>query len=289
MKLFLLILCLFTTQQLYAHHTIIGIIYDEEASPAPGVSITELGTKNKRASNLNGYFELQTTTDSCTIQFDYIGYMRITLTITSDTVLYPQLLLADYYNTRWLTIGAHYQPFNGLAGITISNGLDEEPFIHFEEFQDRFLLKLFGSTDFNKSYLYGIEVGVPANRHIGRTTLMYTKLHLTSSELFLHDLNVTSIIRYIKNTALIVRMGYQQLNDDHHVGFGLGLEQHYQHAYFGIRSTYYFDYFHHEAYLQFQFKPNSSFNLRTSYQRINQSNLLVMGLHYAFVRSKQKF
>ena len=193
----------------------------------------------------------------------------------------------DYYNTRWLTFGSNYGIFNRVFGFQLSNGVDEEPLIHFEDFQDNILIKLHGQTDFGENYSYGGEFGFYSLKVIGRTTLKYDFLNFENSELYLTDINLTSRLVYIRNTGLIFRTGYQNFDGKKNFGIGLGFEQDLVKSYFGLNSRYYFDYFHHEAYLQFRLLKSNMLTMRTVYNRIDNRNILTIGLNYSLVRNRK--
>ncbi len=264
-----------------------GSVYDPEGNELPEVKILETGTNNGTESNIKGYFELTTMNDASYLSFSWIGFKTQSVMVTSDTTL-NITLNNDFYNTRWLTFGTNYEFFNSVIGLQISNGVDEEPLIHFEDFQDNILIKVHGQSDLNNNYSYGAELGVYSLRYIGRTTLKYDVLNFENSELFLTDINLTSRIRYFRNTGLIFRTGYQDLNNQKNFGVGLGFEQVAEKVYFGFNSIYYFDYFHHQAFVQFRIAPKNLISFRTVYNRIDNKNLLSVGLNYSFIRNNNR-
>ncbi|MEQ8712225.1 MAG: carboxypeptidase-like regulatory domain-containing protein [Cyclobacteriaceae bacterium] len=263
-----------------------GIVYDLDGATIPGAKVIETGTTNETESDIAGRFQLRTLKDSCNLTISWIGFKSQTVVITSDTTL-NVTLDNDFYNTRWIAFGTSYGIVNQVFGLQISNGVDEEPLIHFEDFQDKILIKVHGQTDFGDNYLYGGEFGLTRLKFIRRTTIKYDFVNFKDSELFLTDINLTSRIRYFRNTGLIFRTGYQKLNDIENFGIGIGLEQGSQNFYIGLNSRYYFDYFHHEAYLQFIIPSKDLLSIRTIYNRIDNMNLMSVGLNYAFVRTEK--
>lgn len=273
--------------QVSSQNLVKGTVFDShDDSMVPGAEIVELGSSNSTRSDLNGLFELTTSSDSSVLLISFIGYNPQKIIITSDTTLVVDLFY-DFYNTRWLSFGANYGILNQVFGFQLSNGVDEEPLIHFEDFQDNILIKLHGQTDYTDDYSYGGEFGFYLLGPIGRTTLKYDRINFEESGLFLTDLNLTSRIRYFKNTGLILRTGYQKLDGNETYGLGLGFEQDSQNFHFGLNSRYYFDYFHHEMYFQFIIPSKDLLTFRTVYNRIDSTGLLTAGINYAFVRARK--
>ncbi|TPE44636.1 hypothetical protein [Pontibacter mangrovi] len=205
----------------------------------------------------------------------------------SDSTQFLNIGREEFYNTRWLAFGTNYGFANSVIGFQVSNGVDEEPLIHFEDFQDNLLIKVQGQTGFDSSYSYGAELGFYSLKYVGRTTLKYDVLNFNDSDLFLTDFNLTSRIRYFRNTGLIFRTGFHQLDGNKNFGFGFGLEQNARNAYFGLNSRYYFEYFHHEAYFQYRIPTKNFISFRTIYNRIDKKDLLTIGLNYSFVRNNK--
>jgi hypothetical protein len=287
MRKFLLLILTVIPWQAFWQILVQGKIRDNNGENLPGAVISEIGAGNSTTTDIEGSFSLKTIQDSCKISFSFIGLDTQTITLTKDSTLNISLDFGDFYNTRWLSIGTNYESFNSVIGLQLSNGVDEEPLIHFEDFQDNLLIKIHGQTDLNDNYSYGAEIGVYSLKYVGRTTLKYDVMNFENSELFLTDFNLTSRIRYFRNTGLIFRTGYQKFNNNENYGIGLGIEQGGQNFYFGMNSRYYFDYFHHEAYLQIQIPTKNILSFRTVYNRIDNKNLLTIGLNYAFVRNKK--
>ena len=288
MRTYLLIILTIISTEAFSQILVQGKIRDINGEAIPGALINEIGTENKTISDLEGNFSLKTNQDSCSVSFSFIGLEIKTINFTKDSLINVTLEFGNYYNTRWLTFGTNYEFFNSVIGLQISNGVDEEPLIHFEDFQDNILIKVHGQYDLNTNYLYGAEIGASTLRYIGRTTLKYDVINFENSEIFLTDINLTSRIRYFRNTGLIFRAGYQKYNNNENFGFGLGLEQKGRNVYFGFNSIYYFDYFYHEAYLQFRIPTKNFISFRTVYKRIDNKNMISVGLNYSFVRNNNR-
>jgi hypothetical protein len=264
-----------------------GKIRDIDGIGLPGAIINEIGTDNKITTNVEGNFLYKTIQDSCTISFYFIGLEPKTLVFTRDTTIDVTLEFRDY-NSRWLTIGTNYDFYHTVYGFQISNGFDEEKLIHFEDFQDNFLIKILGQTDFKTNYSYGAEVGwayLPI-RYLARLSLGYSVRNFESTKLFLKDLNLSSGIGYFGNSLILIQFGNQKLQGNNNVGLALGMEQKFKSLYFGFLSGYYFDYFNHTAYFQIGHYNKGLFSFRTTYNRINNFNLLTLGVNYTFLRNK---
>jgi len=290
MKTTLIIIILLIPLEMYSQHLVQGVVKDIDGIEIPGVMIVENGTQHDTTTNFIGRFELETTHDTCTIEFSWIGYESQHFVITQDTTIEVTLEIYNPYNTRWLTFGADYELYNSVFGIQISNGFDEEPLIHFEDFQDDIVFKAYASTDFNKSYSYSGEIGLSHThiRYVIRFSLGYSVLNFETKDLFHKDLFISTKIGYLKNTVLLFKTGYQELQGEKNFGINLGFEQVARNIYFGYYSGYYFDYFIHSIYFQFCIPGNSLLSFRTVYNRLDKFNILNFGINYSFVRNNNR-
>ena len=253
--------------------------------PLPLANIIEDETKNTAQTDYDGWFELTTINKPSTITIHYIGYESESIEVNKDTIVY--VILKGYSNdAHWLSFGGSFEAINSVFGIQVSNGSDEEPLIHFEDFQDDILIKVYGQTDFNRNYSYGAEIGVTATKNIGRTTLKYDVINYEQNKLFLKDFNLTSKLTNFGNFGVIFRMGYEKFNERNRFGVGGGLQHIWNNFYLCINSRYYFGYFHHEAYLQMTIPSNNMFSFKTVYSRIDDKIILSLGLNYTFLRKK---
>ncbi len=278
---------------LEAQHMIKGVVYDHNKEAIFPVVILEEGTENGTVTDALGNFELMTEMDSAHLSFRMFGFLTRIVPVTKDSILNIKLIpddsveIRDFYNSRWLSFGMNYDAFSTVGGLQLSNGVNEEPLIHFEDFQDKFLVKVSGFSDFENNYALYVESGMTRLRYVGRTTIQYNLLRFKDRELLLTDINLTSRIRYIHDTGLIFRTGYQDLDSNRNFGIGLGLEQNLRHMYFGFNSRFYNDYFHHEAYFQLLIPGKNFFTVRSVYNRIENKDQLTIGLNYAFVRNQK--
>ncbi|NOZ33777.1 MAG: hypothetical protein GXO80_00580 [Chlorobi bacterium] len=266
-----------------------GIIKDIQGEVIPRAIINEIGTENKTTSDLEGNFILKTIHDSCSISFSFIGLEIKTINFTKDSTVNVTLEYGNYYNSRWLTIGTNYGFYSSVFGFQLSNGTDEEPLIHFEEFQDKLLIKIQGQTDFDSNYSYRSEIGWSHPIHyLARISCEYTVRNYESTEFYLKNFNLSSKIGYFRNTLLLFKVGYTKLQERNNFGITIGIEQNIKSLYFGFSSGYYSEYFYHNAYLQIGLYKNGLFSFRATYDRINNFNLLTLGIHYTFVRNNNR-
>jgi hypothetical protein len=285
MRNFLLLVFIIIQLKGFTQITVQGNILDNKGKGIYNVVICEIGATNVTCSDIDGWFSIKTIQDTCSISFA-IGVETKVLSFTKDTTINITIELKDYYNTRLLTFGANYDLFNSVFGFQISNGVDEQPTIHFECFQDHLLIKLFGQTDFGKNYSYGTEIGWSSFRYLQRISLIYSEYHYEEKSFYFKDLNISSKIGYFGNNLIQFKLGYHRLLQKNSFGITLGVERMFKrNFYFGILSGYYFQYFHHSAYFQFRC---SHFNFRTTFDRIEDYDLFTLGLHYSFVRNKNK-
>jgi hypothetical protein len=118
----------------------------------------------------------------------------------------------DVYNTKWMTIGSQYDFLSSAFGLLISNGFDERPLIHFEDFSENLIFKIRGSTDFIKDYSIGTDFGwkYPI-RHLAIISLGFDQYNYSRKEFYHHDFNVTAENFITKlDIALRLKIAYRQ-------------------------------------------------------------------------------
>ena len=280
MRYILLFILTLLAVEAFPQRTVSGVVFHAD-DMLPGTHIHENGTDNKTSSDTNGVFHIITTTDTCSLSFSFIGLTTKTVRITQDTTIHITLAY-DAYDTGWLSIGAKYDAVSAMFGITFSNGYDEMPLIHFEDFSDRVIYKMSVQTNFDKDYSLGANLGwkYPV-RHLSLLSIGYQQYHQPSKDFSHHDVHV-SAETFLKNTALTLKTGYQNLNDYHNWGASVGLSNSivYSKLSIGLSAGYYFDYFTCSACLQGRFRKNISYRL--AYDRIDACNFLNIGLNYIF-------
>jgi hypothetical protein len=267
----------------FSQRKVTGIIIAEE-NGLYGAQIQEIGTENETLSNQEGNFILTTISDTCVLNISFVGLDAKLIKITSDTSL--KVILEPYhYEYRWITIGGNYETFNSTFGLTLSNGLDENPLIHFEEFSENWMFKISGSTNFEKDYSFETKIAYEYIPLIGiQPSIEYIHSDFDSMNFKFSDLNL-SIGIWLKRiqTNLKIQFGYQNLNELNNFGAEIGLEKRIFKTYGGFMVGYRFDYFTYKAYLQ-SFIYKNSISLRANYERLDNYDFLTLGLNYTFER-----
>lgn len=192
----------------------------------------------------------------------------------------------DFYNTKWMTIGTQCDFLSSTFGLEISNGYDERPLIHFEDFTEDFVFKLQGNTDFNKDYSYGINLGWKYPRYLSLIALGFYEYDYSQRDFQYRDIYLTTET-FIKNTDFVVmlKLAHQNLNDNKNLGADIGLSNVvvYRKLYAGISTGYYFDYFTYSGFLRgFLFKD--IIGVQLDYKRIDKYDFLNLGLSFTFKR-----
>jgi hypothetical protein len=193
----------------------------------------------------------------------------------------------DVYNTKWMTIGSQYDFLSSAFGLLISNGFDERPLIHFEDFSENLIFKIRGSTDFIKDYSIGTDFGwkYPI-RHLAIISLGFDQYNYSRKEFYHHDFNVTAENFITKlDIALRLKIAYQTLNDFKNVGTTLGIRKVilYRKLYSGLSVGYYFDYFTYSANIQ-GFVYKNLIGIRLNYERIDKFDFFNVGMIFTFNR-----
>lgn len=292
-KISLCLLLTLVTLNSFSQRKVSRIIIDKfENSAIPFTHISEEGTDNVISSGIDGTFELFTLNDSCTLNFWFIDYCTKTVEITSDTTL--TIIMQPWnHEIKWKTVGLHYNPFNSTFGLSFSNGYDEYPLIHFEDFSDHILYKVNTSTDFDSDYSFGIAVGwLRPFRWLSSTSVEYSQYNYSTRDIFDYksaNLSATFFLKSIR-TSLIAKTGFSRLNSQNNAGASLGLEKRHNiiPAYIGFSTGYYSNYFTYSVYVQ-SFIIKHSIGLRLTYDRINKNDLFSIGLNVTLHKSREYF
>jgi hypothetical protein len=201
---------------------------------------------------------------------------------TTDSIIEP-----DYYATKWMTIGVNTDLINSVYGILISNGYDERPLIHFEDFSEHLIYKFTGQTDFKKDYSFGANLSwkYPC-KYLVLTTIEYIQSNYEIKDLFHRDINLSAMtwIKFLQS-GLTLKIGHQTVNSNRNFGVNLGLQKVliYKLIYSGFSVGYYGDYFAYSIYAQgFVYKHN--LGLRVGYDRIDKYDFLNLGLNFTLIR-----
>lgn len=286
---FALIVC-----DLFSQSTVKGIITDSLGHNLRGAQIIEIGTENKARTDVNGKFEIKTLKDTTQLLVRYIGFLDEKIIIQSDTTLkialHDEIIILehiDFYNTKWLTFGLSYDFANSFYGFLLSNGYDERPLIHFEDFSERFIFKIHGNTDFSKDYSIGTDLGLKyPMRYISVIGLGFSQTDYSQYNIFHREINASAETFTNKlDVAFKLKVAYQTLNDYENIGLDLGLRKVilYRRLYSSVSIGYYFDYFTYSVYLQ-GFLYKNKVGLRLNYERIAKYDFLTLGLNFTFDR-----
>jgi hypothetical protein len=277
--------------EIFPQRKVSGVISEIDGEAMVGTLIQEVDTDNRTVSNIDGSFHITTINDECTLNFSFVGYVSNTVRITQDTIV--NIVLKEdctgCCDCRGLiTFGTNYEIVNSLIGLVFSNGYDEMPLIHFEEFPDRVIYKMNVQTNFDKDYSFGANVGlrypfVPHIRLFSMISAGYSQYDYPSKDFFHRDIHA-SVRTYLRNTELTLKTGYQKLNDYHNWGALVGLQKMiiYRRLLVGLSTGYYFDYLTFSTYFQGIIHKNISFRL--GYDRMDKYNFCNFGLNFIWNR-----
>jgi len=269
---------------------------ETDGSVLPGVVVQEDGTTNRTVSDVNGTFHITTLNDTCSLRFLFVGFLPHTIKITENSTV-NILLKEDCVGCcdcpGWTSIGVKYDIVNSMFGVIFSNGYDEMPLIHFEEFPDNLTYKMTAQTNFHKDFMFSAnlawnDISWYSSRIERRQGIMPSigyEHYDYSSKFFFHRDIYASVITHFRliGAALMLKTGYQTLNDANNWGACLGLQRFiYSRLYSGISVGYYFDYLTYSIYLQGFANRNISYRL--SYDRIDNYDFLNIGLNLLFNR-----
>ncbi|TLX73742.1 hypothetical protein E9993_14890 [Labilibacter sediminis] len=192
----------------------------------------------------------------------------------------------DIERAKWITVGTQYDFQSNALGIEISNGYDERPLIHFEDFSEDLVFKLNGRMNFNKDYSYGVNFGWKYPRYLSLIAIEFLDYNYSERNFQYKGLNINAET-WIKNTDFVVmlKLGCKNLNDNTNFGVDIGLRNvlvPYK-LYCGISGGYYFDYFTYSGFMQgFIYKNIVSVNL--DYNRIEKFDFINLGLRITLKR-----
>jgi len=295
MRCFLLLIVVLFSIEAFSQRMVSGRVYDEFGDAIPGVSIYEIrAERNATVSNIDGFFQIITTTDICFLSFSFLSFKTDTIKITQDTTLNIVLTVNHGMLTghpvpacRLTDIALESDVINRLLGISFRTG---------DMFSRKFSYWVTAQTNFNTDYLFGTGLewlDAPYKFKLPITPTIGFKQYNYSSEDFFHRdvyLSLRLPIRHT-NSSLIFKTGYQTLNDYNNMGTDIGFQGflNYQRQYFchyGIFVGYYFDYLTYSAYIQRRL-PNffgGFLTYRLAYERLDKHNMLNLGLIYSFCR-----
>lgn len=285
MKPLVLLILVLMSINAFSQRKVSGTILDEDDEPVAGATIREVGTDNHTESGINGEFGIITLKDTCVLDVSMLGFREQLLKVTGHTVEVIRLRFYNY-TSRWITVGTNYDFVNSKLGIQVSNGYDEKPLTHFEDFSDRFLYKASFHTDFGNEYGFGGTIGwsYPV-KYINLLSVGYNKVRYSEKKKFDYqsiNLAVSGHLGFI-GSNIILNTGFQHLNGRDNIGFGLGLQKVllYDRMYSGVSAGYYFDYWTYTVYIQ-GFVYKKMLGMRLSYDKIDRSDFLTLGINFSF-------
>lgn len=200
-----------------------------------------------------------------------------------------------YYESSWFVSGVTYETSNSLFGVSFSNGLKEQPIIHFEDLQANILYYVNAQTDFKNDYSFNVEFGL--NYPIGRlyySSIEFLQKNIKSNNFFQRDINIKSTIGlgFLKlNSSLLLNLGHQTLKSKNNFGVSVGWQKSHRinltssnsSLYYGFLLGKYKEYNNYSIFLHsFLFKNKMSFRL--SYDKVNNTNFLNFGLNIIFYK-----
>lgn len=292
MKYFYTFILLLVVFDVFSQRTVSGTVGTANEM-LPGTSIHEIGTTNGILS-IDGTFHIVTKNDTCSLAFEFFGFVTKVIKITQDTVVtvvfdeYEKYDCCDViwlYNKKRLSAGVKYDVVNSMFGLTFSNGYDERPLIHFEDFRHNFIGQINVQTDFHKDYSFGVNLDWTGLGFMG-ISAGYSQYHYPSKDFFHRD-DYISVWSVFFHTRFILNLGYQTLNDFNNWGASLGarkilLYNHNSYAglYAGLSAGYYFDYFTYSLYLQGKGYIHENISFRLAYDRIDNHDFFNIGLSF---------
>jgi hypothetical protein len=209
--------------------------------------------------------------------------------LTFNSLCFGQADSANYHlrhkhSARWQSLGVNYDAINSLYGMMISNGLDEQPLIHFEDIPAKWLYKFQGQSDFKNDYSVGIKLSrnyLQSIKPFYLVTVEFFQRDLASSIVFQRDVYLSTGLYFLKN-YFIIKAGHQTLDTHSNFGIGLGIQKYYYpRLYGGFILTYHFDYGSFSFFLQ-SFLIRNKLGLRITYDKISKYDFLNLGLHFSF-------
>ena len=176
--------------------------------------------------------------------------------------------------------------FNSTYGLQISNGFDEHPLIHFEDFDDSWLYKASVLTNFKKDYAFNLKFAHNYwLRRVYMPTVEYKAIKYVSNKLDYKALTASFNIDIIRrfDGVTTIETGYQRLNGENNLGVGIGiLKSHRQpDLCYGFQIGYWNNYLTYDLFFQ-SFIFQKQLSLGIHFERIEQFNFLNFQLNYVF-------
>lgn len=284
MKWLVSILWVVSVTSVDAQRIVRGIVKDELNEVLIGVLVKEVGTENKTWTDVNGQYYLQTTEDTCQLVFLSIGSFNNRFTLTKSQILNVKMS-SGHSPPRRISLGTNYDFVNHQIGFSLSNGYDEKPLIHFEDFKAKWAYKILASSNFQRDY--GFSANLAYN--------LWGNPFFPTIEVIRQDYLVNNFKRVEANFSfgigaqflpldLIFKPGVQSLNEDCNFGLAIGTDQIYltKRAYSEFSFGYWGNYFSYKGVLHGVILEEQ-LSFRVLYERVNNFDFLRLGLNYLFV------
>lgn len=187
-----------------------------------------------------------------------------------------------FYPLKKINIGINYDIKNTNYTFHISNGIEIQPLIHFEDFPDTFLYKLAATTNFNKDFGIQTLIGYTLNKkHIKQISLEVNYYNYPST-LKIKNISVsaTKFIQAIQS-ELIIKPAYQEISNFKNIGLEFGLQKVllYNRLFSEVRIGYYFNYFSYHINAQ-AFVYKQTLGLNIGFDKIENFNFIKTGINY---------
>jgi hypothetical protein len=282
----------------FSQRTVSGTIVNTDGTAYQHVIVREEGTKNWTLTDANGMFSFTTLKDTCGLEFDAFmpgehlctpdniwEWIEITQDTTLHIVLHCYSVFTNYSYQLLYPLGVKYDAINSMVGLTFGN-CSELPLETYRSDYDPFHLyyTMYAQTNFYRDYSFGAEVAwkdLLINFRIFVPSIGYEQSRHLSDNFFFRDVHLsaaTPLTRTVgKASSLIVKAGYQNLNDAHNFGASVGFWTQLKPGklYMGMSVGYYFDYLTFSAYVHGRVKR---IDYKLSYDRIDNYNFLNAGI-----------
>ncbi|MDP5229573.1 MAG: carboxypeptidase-like regulatory domain-containing protein, partial [Cellulophaga sp.] len=86
-KLLIIFSLILGTHATWSQVKITGVVLDANQTPLPGVSVVEKGTTNGVATNFDGNYEIEDSTNNAILLFSFIGMKSREISINNQSVV----------------------------------------------------------------------------------------------------------------------------------------------------------------------------------------------------------
>lgn len=131
MKVFLLGIVLMLGSQVWAQHTVTGVVIDRMMGEGmPDVDVVVKGTANSTTTDAEGNFSLEGVNDGDVVEFEYLGYATVEETISGSYDLYIEMEEGALELTQVVAIGygvAKKEDVSGAVDLITSEDFNKGP------------------------------------------------------------------------------------------------------------------------------------------------------------------